>query len=109
MLSATVRLRGGRHHPLPLFEKQVPYAGGGKGRPRPLHPRPGTPRGYPAPWNPNLMLIYAKRLARMPMGREGTGSDIGLFWHTKGMRRWIDRASIISCRGLGGRLARPAG
>src|SRR6266576_205959 len=44
---------------------QAPCAGGGKGRPRPLHPRPGAC----APWNPDLMHSRAKRLVRMPLGR----------------------------------------
>ena len=43
-------LRGGRQGRA-ACGRQRPCAGGGKGRPRPLHPRPGAF----APWNPNLM------------------------------------------------------
>src|SRR4051812_36407824 len=32
-----------------------------------------------------------------------------MFWHTKGMRRWVDCAAGIRCRGSGGPPARPAG
>src|SRR5947207_1204069 len=53
------RLRGGRQGIAPgnplAFAMQLPYAGGGKGRPRPLYPRPGAF----APGNP---LAFAVQL-----------------------------------------------
>ena len=47
-----------------LSKAQVPYAGGGKGRPRPLHPRPGTS----SLGTPIRCIRYAERLARMLTG-----------------------------------------
>ena len=44
---------------------QMPCAGGGKGRPRPLH----LPARGVAPGNPDSMHGHAKRLAHMPTGR----------------------------------------
>jgi hypothetical protein len=48
--------------PLISIQNQWPYAGGGKRRPRPLHPRPGR-----CPWEPPIDV--AKRPAHMPTGR----------------------------------------
>jgi len=48
---------------------QVPCAGGGKGRPRPLHPRPWAF----APWNPDLMQSHRAGQAYMPLGRSKLG------------------------------------
>ena len=105
------------------FDVRWPCAGGGKGRPRPLHPRPGR-----CPWHPDLMHGPAERLAHMLMGRrELATDDRGLIsmqeclqintngikrssaWHNGGMRRWIVHAASIICRGSGGQPAHPAG
>ena len=54
-------------HPRPgtVLGKQLAYAAGGKGGPPPLHPRPVTS----APWNPDSMPPYAECLMRMLTGR----------------------------------------
>jgi len=87
-----------------VFKTLLPYAGGGKGRPRPLHPRPrASPLGTP---------IRCDRVGSAWRGWlrcvEPNGLDITAR-HNGSMRRCCNRAASISCRGFGGRAAPPAG
>jgi hypothetical protein len=61
------RLCGGQGPPSPYppCKVQLPCAGGGRERPRPLHPRPVAC----APRNPDLMRSQDECQMRMPMGR----------------------------------------
>jgi len=65
---------------------------------------PAPPARDFVPWIPDSMLAYAKRQARMLMGRLEQAAAGVHYWHTKGMRRCAHRAASIKCRGFGGAL-----
>ena len=105
------------------FDVRWPCAGGGKGRPRPLHPRPGR-----CPWPPiRCMGLPSAWRTCLRADVEQATDDRGLIsmqeclqintngikrssaWHNGGMRRWIVHAASIICRGSGEQPAHPAG
>jgi len=89
-----------------LLSRRVSFAcaAGGKGRPRPLHPRPGAlPLGTP------IRCVTCRASGAHAYGQTKAGEHKCMFRHNGGMCRQLDCATDINCRGSGGRLALPAG
>jgi len=115
--SAAGRLRGGRQGwAAPLrwpslanrrtsWAMHLPSAGGGKGRPRPLHPRPGTF----APWNPKGCACSGKVRRGWLWYAETIVTRFVCFGIPKACVGALLMRQAFMCRGAGGRLASPAG
>ena len=63
---------------------------------------PAPPAQGVAPGNPNSTRSHGEGQARMLTGRSKPAAADAHFWHNRSMRRWINRAASIICRGLGG-------
>ena len=82
----------------------LPSAGALRGGRQGAAAPPAPPARDFVPWNPDSMHRYAERLARMLTGNVEPAATNACFGITEGMRRCIDRAASINCRGFGGVL-----
>src|SRR6266508_5084439 len=63
---------------------------------------PCTPGPELRPWEPQFYAWVCQALGAHADGQIGAGNSECMFWHYRSMRRCLNRAASINCRGSGG-------